>query len=102
MHLTRDIHSYHGTADRGEPMMSGIALLRVLCSVGLVSVGLFSASLVPASLVLAPLSPALAQPAPSAQQATALSPDAIKQREQELEAAREEQRKAAELQKKLK
>ncbi|WP_312002504.1 murein hydrolase activator EnvC family protein [Bradyrhizobium hereditatis] len=45
---------------------------------------------------------ALAQSVPSAQQATAVSPDAIKQREQELEAAREEQRKAAELQQKLK
>ena len=36
------------------------------------------------------------------QQAAAASPDAIKQREQELEAAREQQRKAAELQQKLK
>ncbi|WP_334369071.1 murein hydrolase activator EnvC family protein [Bradyrhizobium sp. AZCC 1578] len=48
------------------------------------------------------LLPAAAQPAATAQQATAVSPDAIKQREQELEAAREEQRKAAELQQKLK
>jgi septal ring factor EnvC (AmiA/AmiB activator) len=48
------------------------------------------------------MSPALAQPAAPAQQATAPSADAIKQREQELEAAREQQRKAAELQQKLK
>lgn len=45
-----------------------------------------------------------APPAAAAQQATATttSPDAIKQREQELDAAREQQRKAAELQEKLK
>jgi septal ring factor EnvC (AmiA/AmiB activator) len=55
-----------------------------------------------ASLAAASLSPAMAQSAPPAQQATAVSPDAIKEREQELEAAREEQRKAAELQQKLK
>ena len=87
MHSTRDIHSYPGTADRGEPMMSAILLPVILLS---------------ASFVAASLAPALAQSAPAAQQATAVSPDAIKQREQELEAAREEQRKAAELQKKLK
>ena len=50
----------------------------------------------------ASLSPAVAQSAVPAQQATAISPDAIKQREEELEAAREQQRKAAELQQKLK
>jgi murein hydrolase activator len=87
MHSTRDIHSYLGTADRGEPTMSAILLPVILLS---------------ASFVAASLSPVLAQSAPAAQQATAVSPDAIKQREQELEAAREEQRKAAELQKKLK
>ena len=92
MHSTPDIHSYPGTAGRGEPMTSAVAFPLILVS----------ASLVSASLVVASLSPAVAQSAPSAQQATAISPDAIKQREQELEATREEQRKAAELQKKLK
>ena len=58
--------------------------------------------LLSASFAVAPISSAMAQSPPPAQQATAVSPDAIKQREQELEAAREEQRKAAELQKKLK
>ncbi|HMH98113.1 MAG TPA: peptidoglycan DD-metalloendopeptidase family protein, partial [Bradyrhizobium sp.] len=48
------------------------------------------------------LSPATAQTAAPTQQATAVSPDDIKQREQELEAAREQQRKATELQQKLK
>jgi septal ring factor EnvC (AmiA/AmiB activator) len=48
------------------------------------------------------LSPAAAQVAAATQQATAPSPDAIKQREQELEAARAQQKSAAELQEKLK
>ena len=48
------------------------------------------------------LSPAAAQVAESTPQATAVSPDAIKQREQELEAARAQQKSAAELQQKLK
>ena len=47
------------------------------------------------------LSPATAQVAAATQQATP-SPDAIKQREQELEAARAQQKSAAELQEKLK
>ncbi|WP_249158585.1 murein hydrolase activator EnvC family protein [Bradyrhizobium jicamae] len=55
----------------------------------------------PLALHLA-IAPAHAQNAPVPQQAAATSPDAIKQREQELEAAREQQRKAAELQEKLK
>nr|WP_249147697.1 peptidoglycan DD-metalloendopeptidase family protein [Bradyrhizobium jicamae] len=53
-------------------------------------------------LAACPLTPARAQAAPPPQQADATSPDAIKQREQELEAAREQQRKATELQEKLK
>ncbi|HXO71996.1 MAG TPA: peptidoglycan DD-metalloendopeptidase family protein [Bradyrhizobium sp.] len=48
------------------------------------------------------LSPAAAQVAAATQQATAASADAIKQREQELEAARAQQKSAAELQEKLK
>jgi septal ring factor EnvC (AmiA/AmiB activator) len=55
-----------------------------------------------ASLATLSLSPAAAQTAAPTQQATAVSPDDIKQREQELEAAREQQRKATELQQKLK
>jgi septal ring factor EnvC (AmiA/AmiB activator) len=55
-----------------------------------------------ASLATLSLSPATAQTAAPTQQATAVSPDDIKQREQELEAAREQQRKATELQQKLK
>ncbi len=48
------------------------------------------------------VSPGAAQVATATQQATAPSPDAIKQREQELEAARAQQKSATELQEKLK
>jgi murein hydrolase activator len=86
MHSTRDIHSFD-TAGRGMPPMSAVSLSLLLLS---------------ASFVAASLSPAVAQSAAPAQQATAVSPDAIKQRAEELEATREQQRKAAELQQKLK
>jgi septal ring factor EnvC (AmiA/AmiB activator) len=87
MHSTRDIHSYPGTARRGAPLPSAVSLTLLLLSV---------------SFAAASLSPAVAQSAAPAQQATAVSPDAIKQRAEELEATREQQRKAAELQQKLK
>ena len=87
MHSTRDIHSFD-TAGRGMPLMSAVSLSLLL--------------LLSASICAASLSPAVAQSAAPAQQATAVSPDAIKQREEELEATREQQRKAAELQQKLK
>jgi septal ring factor EnvC (AmiA/AmiB activator) len=86
MHSTRDIHSFDYTG-RGRPLMSAVSLSLLLLSV---------------SFAAASLSPAVAQSAAPAQQATAISPDAIKQREEELEATREQQRKAAELQQKLK
>ena len=87
MHSTRDIHSHPDTADRGVPRTSAVSLRVMLLS---------------ASFAAVSLTPAVAQLAAPAQQATAASPDAIKLREQELEAAREQQRKAAELQQKLK
>jgi septal ring factor EnvC (AmiA/AmiB activator) len=86
MHSTRDIHSFD-TAGRGRPLTSAVLLSLLLLS---------------ASFAAASLSPAAAQSASPAQQATAVSPDAIKQRAEELEATREQQRKAAELQQKLK
>src|SRR6478735_1371966 len=82
MHSTRDIHSFD-SCGRGGPLMSAVSL----------SLLLFAA---------ASISPAVAQSAAPTQQATAISPDAIKQRAEEREAAREQQRKAAELQQKLK
>ena len=86
MHSTRDIHSFD-TAGRGRRLMSAVSLSVLLLS---------------ASFAAASLSPAVAQSAGPTQQAAASSPDAIKQREEELEATREQQRKAAELQQKLK
>jgi len=85
MHSTRHIYSFD-TGGRGTPLISAVSLSLLLS----------------ASLAAASLSPAVAQSAAPAQQATAVSPDAIKQREEELEATREQQRKAAELQQKLK
>jgi septal ring factor EnvC (AmiA/AmiB activator) len=86
MHSTRNIHPFD-TAGRGMPLYP--AVLRALLVLS-------------ASLAATSLSPAAAQSAAPAQQATAVSPDVIKQREEELEATREQQRKAAELQQKLK
>ncbi len=75
------------TAERGVPRTSAVSLPLMLLS---------------ASFAVVSLTPAVAQLAAPTQQATAASPDIIKQREQELEAAREQQRKAAEVQQKLK
>jgi septal ring factor EnvC (AmiA/AmiB activator) len=83
MQPPRDIHSYPDTVQRGRQLMS----LSFQLSLALLLAGIAA--------------PALAQTTPP-QQAAATSPDAIKQREQELEATREQQRKAAELQEKLK
>ena len=84
MQPPRDLHSYPDTVQRGRQLAS----LPFKFSLALLSI--FVAA------------PALAQTTPPAQQTAATSPDAIKQREQELEAAREQQRKATELQEKLK
>ena len=90
MQPERTIRSYSDTAGRGVPLMSPVSL----------SLALLAACFA----LLSPVMAQVAAPAPQAttQQATAASPDAIKQREQELEAAREQQRKASELQQKLK
>jgi len=83
MQLPRNIPTYPGTAGRGWLSASYVALL---------SVGFAGIDLLPAS----------AQVAATAPQATAASPDAIKQREQELEATRAQQKTASEAQAKLK
>ncbi len=85
MRSTQNMHAFD-TASCASPQPARVAL------------GL----LLSASLAMASLPPAMAQPAAPGQQATAVSPEALKQREEELEAAREQQRKAAELQQKLK
>ena len=87
MQATRNIHSYPDTASRGQ-----LDYVRISPSVGLLSLVFAGMCLVPAA----------AQVAASTPQTTVSSPDAIKQREQELEAARAQQKSAAEQQQKLK
>ena len=87
MQPTRNIHSYPDTAGRGRPLHSAFRFPIALLSAGFAGMGLL---------------PAAAQVAATAPQTTAASPDAIKQREQELEAARAQQKSAAEAQAKLK
>jgi septal ring factor EnvC (AmiA/AmiB activator) len=87
MQATPDIHSYSDTARRGQR-----SSVRIPLSIALLSAGFAGMSLVPAA----------AQIAGSPPQTTASSPDAIKQREEELEATRAQQKSAAELQQKLK
>ena len=83
----RNIPSYPDTVRSGP-----VASARISLSIALLSAGFAGIS----------PSPVAAQLAESTPQAAAPSPDAIKQREQELEAARLEQKSAAELQQKLK
>src|SRR6266851_4722022 len=113
MQAPPDIHSYPDTARRGQ-----LSSVRLPLSIALLSAGFAGMSLLPAAAQVLPAAaqvlpaaaqvlPAAAQVLPSAQgaastqQTAASSPDAIKQREQELEAARAQQKSAAELQLKL-
>src|ERR1700731_3586405 len=86
MQTTRNISSYPDTIGRG-PRSS----VRIPLSIALLSAGFAGMSLLPAS----------AQVGASPRQTSACSPDAIKQREQELEATRAQQKSAAETQAKL-
>ncbi len=83
MHSPPDIHPRPDAASRKRRPLA------------LLSAGLLTLT----SLAVAPATAQVAVPSP---QAAAVSPDIIRQREQELEAAREQQRKGAELQQKLK
>jgi len=87
MQSTRNIQSYPDTIDRGRRSCVGIPLAIALLSAGFAGMSLL---------------PAAAQDAAATPQTSAASPDAIKQREQELEATRAQQKGAAELQQKLK
>ena len=87
MQPTRNLHSYLDTIGRGWPSSVRISLLEAL----------FSASF--AAMSLTPVSAQLATAAP---QSTTAAPEAIKQREQELEAARIQQKSSAESQAKFK
>src|SRR5438445_11676099 len=85
MLLARTRHSYPDTIGRGR--LSSVPLSILLLSAGLAGAGRL---------------PAMAQTAAPAPQAATPAPDAIKQREQELEATRVEQKSAAEAREKLK
>src|SRR3989440_4673522 len=87
MQSTRNTHSYPDTIGRGRPSTVRIPISIILLSAGFAAMT---------------LSPAAAQVAATAPQTTTASPDAIKQRVQELEATRAQQKSAAELQEKLK
>src|SRR5512141_368605 len=87
MQPARNIESYQDTARRGQ-----LCSVRIPLSIALLSAGFAGIQ----------LQPATAQVAAAPPQTTSVSPDAIKQREQELEAARAQQKSAAELQAKLK
>src|ERR1700692_492135 len=87
MQPDRNIPSLADTVRRGQ-----LASVRIPLSIALLSAGFAGMW----------LSPAAAQVAESTPQTTAVSPDAIKQREQELETTRAQQKSAAELQGKLK
>jgi septal ring factor EnvC (AmiA/AmiB activator) len=84
MQATREIGPYPDAARRGQPLSIHAPLSLIALTATLV------------------LSPAAAQVAAGAQQVAAPAPEAIRQREQELEAARAQQKNAAELQEKLK
>jgi septal ring factor EnvC (AmiA/AmiB activator) len=93
MQPPRNIASYPDTAGRGWLSASRIPFSIAPLSIALLSAGFAGIGPQPAS----------AQVAATAPQATAAaSPDAIKQREQELEATRAQQKSAAEAQTKLK
>ena len=82
MRSTRNIDSCPDTARRGQLSSVRIPLSIALLSAGLAGTGVAGISLLPAA----------AQVAESTPQTSAVSPDAIKQREQELDAARTQQR----------
>lgn len=86
MQPSRTIHSYPDAIGCGRP-----SAVHILLSIALLSAGFTAIGLLPAS----------AQVAGAAPQTTAAAPDVIKQREQELEAARTQQKNAADAQAKL-
>src|SRR3982075_3583661 len=87
MQSTRNLHSYPDTIGSGR-----LDSVRIPLSIALLTAGF-------AGMMLAPADEQVAAATP---QPTAPSADVIKQREQELEAARAQQKSAAELQEKLK
>jgi septal ring factor EnvC (AmiA/AmiB activator) len=92
MQATPDIHASSDTGSSDTVSRGRTASVRIPLSIALLSAGFAGMSLLPAA----------AQVAESTPQTTAASPDALKQREQELEATRAQQKNAAELQQRLK
>jgi murein hydrolase activator len=87
MHARPNIHSYPDTVGRGRLSSVRLPLSIILLSAGFAGISPF---------------PAAAQVAASTPETTTASPDAIKQREQELEATLAQQKSAADAQQKLK
>jgi septal ring factor EnvC (AmiA/AmiB activator) len=90
MQATPDIHSYSDTGS-SDTVSRGRVSVRNPLSIALLFAGFAGMSVLPAA----------AQVAASTPEVTTASPDAIKQREQELEATRAQQKNAAELQQRL-
>ena len=90
MQATPDTHSYSDTGS-SDTVSSGRVSVRNPLSIALLFAGFAGMSVLPA----------MAQVAASTPEVTTASPDAIKQREQELEATRAQQKNAAELQQRL-
>jgi len=90
MQATPDIHSYSDTGS-SDTVSRGRVSVRNPLSIALLFAGFAGMSVLPAT----------AQVAASTPEVTTASPDAIKQREQELEATRAQQKNAAELQQRL-
>ena len=97
----RNNDSYPDTARRGQPSSVRIPLSIALLSAAL-SIAFGRIGLLPAAAQVAESTPQTSTPQTSSPQTPAASPDAIKQREQELDAARTQQKNAADLQQKLK
>jgi septal ring factor EnvC (AmiA/AmiB activator) len=91
MQATPDIHSYSDTGSSDTVSCGRVASVHIPLSIALLFTGFAGMSLLPAA----------AQVAASTPEVTTASPDAIKQREQELEATRAQQKNAAELQQRL-
>jgi len=91
MQATPDIHSYSDTGSSDTVSRGRVASVRIPLSIALLFAGFAGMSVLPAA----------AQVAASTPEVTTASPDAIKQREQELEATRAQQKNAAELQQRL-
>ncbi len=92
MQSTRNIQTYPGTARRGQ-----LCSVRIPLSIALLSAGFAGIDLLPAAAQVAAAAPQATSGSPDA-----ISPDAIRLREQELEATRAQQKSAAELQERLK